>query len=140
MLTARDVDVLARTLYGEARGEPWAGVVAVANVVWNRSQRPERFGSGIVGVCLREKQFSCWNHNDPNRIHMMQADTHDPNFLRCLAAAAAVISDQERDNTGGADHYHTIAPPKGAEVWPPAWAKTMTTTAHIGRHVFLKEK
>ena len=35
----RDVDVTARTLYGEARGQPLDGIIAVANVIVNRARR-----------------------------------------------------------------------------------------------------
>lgn len=65
-LTAGDIDILARTIYGEARGEPWEGKIAVAWVVRNRAERGGWWGDTIREVCLKPWQFSCWNETDPN--------------------------------------------------------------------------
>lgn len=52
------VNVVARTLYMEARGEGEDGLKMVMTVIWNRSSGDkEEFAS----ECLRYKQFSCWN-------------------------------------------------------------------------------
>ncbi len=49
-MSDRDIDVLARTIYGEARGESISGMEAVASVVLNRvafSKRRRRYWWGI---------------------------------------------------------------------------------------------
>src|SRR3546814_13540556 len=66
------IDVLARTVWGEARGESVRGMEAVASVVVNRVRRAIArggywWGNDVVGVCLRPCQFSCWADGDPNR-------------------------------------------------------------------------
>ena len=61
-----EILTLARTLYGEARGEPREGIEAVANVILNRVLS-NRYPNTIAKVCLQRLQFSCWNDNDPNR-------------------------------------------------------------------------
>ena len=51
-----DQDTMARTIYGEARGEGQAGMIAVANVILNRFSLWEKhphFGNGTIeSVCL----------------------------------------------------------------------------------------
>ena len=75
----RTIDTLARTIYGEARGEPIRGKEAVAAVVLNRVGRAmERggwwWGSSVAEVCRRPWQFSCWNADDANRTKIERAD------------------------------------------------------------------
>ena len=43
-----DLDILARTLYGEARGEGTEGMEAVANVIMNRYRKPKWYSGYIV--------------------------------------------------------------------------------------------
>jgi N-acetylmuramoyl-L-alanine amidase len=53
----RDLDLLAHLVYGEARGEPYTGKVAVAAVVLNRV-RDSRFPSTISGVIYQPSAFT----------------------------------------------------------------------------------
>lgn len=67
--TEKDRDILARTLWGEARGEGLAGQIAVAWTIRNRvndGKAKSWWGEGYAGVCQAPYQFSCWNKNDPN--------------------------------------------------------------------------
>ena len=143
--TARDIQILARTLYGEARGESWAGKVAVAWVVRNRAEldlhndgKPDWWGEGIAGVCLKPWQFSCWNADDPNRDKLLKVTPADPFFRECLAAAAAVLGNIEPDPTAGATHYHTTARPTWATAWPPKWADGQSIVATVHNHQFYR--
>ena len=68
-VTEKDRDILARTLWGEARGESLAGQIAVAWTIRNRvndGKAKSWWGEGYAGVCQKPYQFSCWNKNDPN--------------------------------------------------------------------------
>lgn len=130
---AGDLDVLARTVFGEARGQVFQGQVAVAWVVRNRASRPGRFAAGVAGVCLQPVQFSCWNRNDPSFIRLVTVNLPDPSFVTALAAAGMVLTDHVPDPTGGADHYH-------ATYVSPPWAKSMKRTVQIGAHIFYREK
>jgi len=60
---ANSVDILAKTLYHEARGEGEAGLRAVASVIHNRAMK--RYGNVSGALCAseakRKLQFSCWN-------------------------------------------------------------------------------
>lgn len=51
-----DVDLLAHLVYGEARGEPYEGQVAVAAVVLNRTQ-DSRFPKTVAGVIYQPGAF-----------------------------------------------------------------------------------
>jgi len=59
------INVVAKTLYDEARGEDIPGLKAVASVIYNRAGGdPQKFPS----VCLKQYQFSGWNGlNDTER-------------------------------------------------------------------------
>lgn len=135
-----DWDTLRRTIYGEARNQPYAGLLAVGWVVKNRlARRWGKVAPTISDICTQHLQFSCWNKNDPNRETILRATDDIPEFLRCSGAAAEVLLGVRPDPTNGADHYFTVDKPKGARVWPPAWAASMTHTATIGGHIFYKE-
>ena len=53
-----DVELLAHCVYGEARGEPYVGKVAVAAVVLNRV-KSSSFPNTISGVIYQEGAFPC---------------------------------------------------------------------------------
>lgn len=128
-----DLEVLARTVFGEARGQEFKGQLAVAWVVRNRAARPQRFAQTIAGVCLQPAQFSCWNRSDPNFVRLVSVALPDAAYVTALAAAGMVLTDQAPDPTGGADHYYA------SHIKPPAWSKAMKQTARIGAHIFWKE-
>ena len=127
-----EIDVLARTLWGEARGEGVDGMMAVACVIANRVRRPSWWGAGWIGVCQKPWQFSCWNRNDPNREKLLTVGPDDAQFSQALTIAAQAVDNRLPDITGGATHYH-------ARSVLPAWQKHMQHTASIGRHEFYKE-
>lgn len=127
-----DFDILARTIYGEARGEPWIGKVAVAHVVLNRMNDP-RWPNTVAEVCLQRKQFSCWNPDDPMRPKVLAVDGATIPFQECLWAAYSVLRGEVPDPTNGANHYY--AP---STINPPRWAQGQTPVRTIGRHRFFK--
>lgn len=135
-----DVRILALTLWGEARGEPAEGQVAVAWTIRNQASRGlfagRLFGQegAVAYVCLMPWQFSCWNEGDPNRARLLVL--RDDQCRGQIGTASNVLDGLVPDPTDGADRYHTIEPPPGAETWPPDWASTMRETARIGGHVF----
>ncbi|MBK8157970.1 MAG: cell wall hydrolase [Rhodospirillaceae bacterium] len=134
--TAADADTLARTVFGEARGEKREGQTAVAWVIRNRVEmdlgndgKPDWWGEGIQGVCKKPGQFSCWLKSDRN-ARIIQAVTIDhPVFRQCLLVADDVLRNAVADPTIGATHYHHHA-------IKPAWIKGATVTRRIGAHIF----
>ncbi len=133
-LRANPVEVLARTLYGEARGEPVRGKEAVAAVILNRVRKAEAhggwwWGDDIVGVCLKPWQFSCWNPGDPNRARLLAVTAESGTSATCLRVARRAVAGRLDDPTGGATHYHA------RHVHPP-WAWSHVPSAEIGGHLF----
>lgn len=126
-----DVDILARTIWGEARGEGTAGMEAVANVVMNRYHAGNFPGSGsIAGVCRAYKQFSCWLPTDTNYQPMINVTSNDPQFSEALQISQEAVNGQLPDNTGGAVYYHATSIST-----PSSWGNR-TQTAQIGNQVF----
>jgi len=131
-------DVLARTIWGEARGEGVPGMEAVACVVLNRVKRANQkggywWGNNIIQVCQKPYQFSCWNRADPNFRKLLAVDASDLYFATAMRVANRTIAGVLKDSTGGATHYH-------ARGTLPYWAKGETPSAEIGRHVFYNVK
>lgn len=129
-----DVEVMARTIYGEARGEGLPGMVAVAQVIINRSTDDRhRYGSGIVNVCLKRWQFSCWNDGELNLPILMAplADIAPARIIAALAVDGLLI-----DNTNGSNLYHAA----GMAVYP-YWATAggVFRRQHVGNHIFYRE-
>lgn len=126
-----EIDTLARTIYGEARGESFEGLKAVANVIINRVDKPCWWGDDIVSVCKKKYQFSCWNANDPNKEKLEKITAKDKRFKDCLRIARDVIAGSIEDNTNGATHYHTKS-------IMPYWVKDNKPCADIDNHLFYK--
>ena len=116
-------------MYGEARGEGLAGLIAVAHVIQNRVKAPRWWGNDIETVCLKKEQFSCWNDGDPNRAKLLAASEQD--LTKARMAVALVFSENDPDPTNGANHYHAY----GVK---PVWCKGIAVSALIGRHLFYK--
>jgi spore germination cell wall hydrolase CwlJ-like protein len=134
----KDRDILARTLWGEARGESLAGQIAVAWTIRNRvndGKAKSWWGEGYAGVCLKPYQFSCWNKNDPNYPYLCGSKPIPAaEFARAQKAADLVMSGAEPDSTGGATHYYATTMPKA-----PAWSVGARQTLKLGHHVFFKD-
>lgn len=128
-----DIETVARTVYGEARGEPWAGKLAVAWVIRNRAENPGWWGYGYGDVCLKPDQFSCWNANDPNVDQLKAVTTASPFFRECLAATASVMGNIDPDPTKGASHYKVTLLP-----WPKDWGAEKPALVVIGNHSFFR--
>ena len=127
-----DIETLARTIWGEARGEGKEGMTAVASVIMNRVHRGGWFGKTVTSVCKMPWQFSCWNANDPNCQKVIEITTIDPQYAQALIIAEKAVARGLPDTTGGATHYHEYK-------IKPKWAAEMKQTKQIGNHIFYKE-
>lgn len=130
--TLEDLFTLLRTIYGEARGEPFDGMRAVAHVVLNRVEDGTRDHT-IAGACLRPWQFSCWNKGNPNLEKLMTVSISDPVMLSCMHAAIEAIEEHNRgeDLTNGATHYCT-------KYVDPEWAIGAEPLCEFGNHIFYR--
>jgi len=125
---AHDYETMARTIFGEARGEPVEGQIAVAHVICNRWRSRKWFSAiSLAGVCLKRLQFSCWNPDDPTYQRVVDARPYE--LEPFIEIAKAAIEDLN-DPTRGATHYYADTIPA------PAWAKGLEPTVQIGRHLF----
>lgn len=124
-------ELLTMLGWGEARGEPTHGILAVMWVAKNRSDRRQR---ALKDVILQPWQFSCFNERDPNRAKLITASVDDPkNWGIALGAARLLLSGWTRDPTGGATHFYSVRFPV------PYWAKAekgWKELTQIGNHVF----
>lgn len=136
-----DVLAMARTLFGECRGESLNGQIAVAWVIRNRAEHPgwwSRNRDGIPddtieAVCLEPHQFSCWWDAQALKVRTVTV----AKLKLFILLAQDILADRIPDPTDGADHYHTILRPEYAKVWPPKWAQGRTGKT-IGSHVFYR--
>jgi Cell Wall Hydrolase/Putative peptidoglycan binding domain len=127
-----EILTLARTLYGEARGEPREGIQAVANVILNRV-KSDRYPNTVAKACLQRLQFSCWNKDDPNfRVIANLLPGANPKFDAILKIAESAVLGGLPSLIGDALHYH-------AKSIRPSWVTKSpgaTLVATIGSHLF----
>ena len=114
-----NVNLLARLVYGEARGEPYTGQVAVAAVVLNRV-KSSSFPNTIAGVIYQKGAF---NVVDDGQIN------YSPNSTAIKAAQDALNG---WDPSYGAIYYFN--PNTATNKW--IWSRPVTVT--IGKHRFCK--
>ncbi|KAB3535305.1 spore cortex-lytic enzyme [Alkaliphilus pronyensis] len=112
-----DINLLARIIHAEAKGEPYEGKVAVGAVILNRVRNPA-FPNTMAGVIYQPCAFEPVKNGSINQA----ADDE--------AYRAARDSLNGWDPTGGAIYF-----------WNPAtatsrWIWTRQITLRIGRHVF----
>ena len=134
-MTDDDLFTMAKTIWGESRGEPRLGKIAVAWVIRNRFESGKWFaGPTISETCTKPWQFSAWNDNDPNRARLEVVTLGDPVFIECVYVAAGVMCGALPDPTHGSTHYY--AP--GSTPSMPKWAVGKDPCYTSGRHKFFK--
>lgn len=114
-----DVTLLARLIYGEARGESYSGQVAVGAVVMNRV-KSSSFPNTISGVIYQPYAFTAVADGQIN----LSPDS------RALSAAKEALNGY--DPTYGALYYYN---PSTAT---STWIFLRKTTITIGNHVFAR--
>ena len=112
-----DVDLLARLISAEARGEPYTGQVAVGAVVLNRVKNPA-FPNSISGVIYQSGAFTC----------LQDGQFWQPVADSAYQAAREAINGS--DPSGGAIYYYN---PKTAS---SKWILSRPTIITIGKHRF----
>ena len=129
--SAHDIDIMSRTVYGEARGETWLGKVQVAIVILNRVKAGKKSLSGVI---LAPYQFSWTMDSDPNRVKVFDAWQKDPtgwqraDIIAWLASHGLTV-----DPTHGSRNYYN---PSTAQ---PAWGRghpKWVEKAALGHHIF----
>ena len=114
-----NVNLLARAIYGEARGESYTGQVAVGAVVLNRVDSSS-FPDTVSGVIYQAGAFSAVRDSNWSV---------SPDATSRKAAQDAING---WDPSGGALYYYNPAKTSNK------WIRTRPVITTIGRHVFCR--
>ncbi len=116
-----DVQLIARAINGEARGEPYEGQVAVGAVILNRVKDPN-FPNTVAGVIYEPGAFTAVSDGQIN-VPISEGST---------VVKAARDAMNGWDPSGGAIYYYN--PNTATNKW--IWSRT--TIKVIGKHKFCK--
>lgn len=116
-MTGTQVDLLARLISAEARGEPYSGQVAVGAVVLNRIRHPS-FPNTLSGVIYQSGAFTC----------ITDGQFNEPVAESAYRAARDALNGV--DPSGGAIYYFN--PSTATSAW--IWSRPLITV--IGKHRF----
>lgn len=116
-----DLQLMARAINGEARGEPYEGQVAVGAVILNRV-KSSQFPNTIAGVIYQSGAFTAVSDGQIN-VPIKEGST-------VLKAARDAMNGW--DPTGGAIYYFNPATATNKWIWSRPLIKT------IGKHRFCK--
>jgi N-acetylmuramoyl-L-alanine amidase len=112
-----EIELLARAVYSEARGEQFNGQVAVAAVILNRMEDPE-FPDDVAGVIFQPQAFTAVSDGQ---------FWYEPDQTAYQAVEEAL---EGNDPSLGALYYYN---PATATSW---WIFSRPTITRIGRHLF----
>lgn len=116
-----DLQLMARAINGEARGEPYEGQVAVGAVILNRV-KDSRFPNTIAGVIYQSGAFTAVSDGQINA----------PIAEDSTVYKAAEDAMNGWDPTGGCVYYFNPATATNKWIWSRPHVKT------IGKHRFCK--
>lgn len=118
-VSSANLDLLARCVYAEARGEPYTGQVAIAAVVLNRV-KSSSFPNTVSGVIYQKNAFTCVNDGQINLT---------PNSSAYSAAKDALNG---WDPTNGCLYYYNPATATSKWIW------SLKVELKIGKHSFAR--
>lgn len=124
---------LATAVYFEARGEPYRGQVAVAQVVMNRVN-DKRYPNTICGVVFQNQsrrnacQFSFACDGIPERVNEKEAWAVAEEVAEKITNGSLYLTE-----VANATHYH-------ANYVYPHWAPRLKRMTRIGLHIFYRYK
>ena len=116
-----DIQLMARAINGEARGEPYEGQVAVGAVILNRV-KDSRFPNSISGVIYQPGAFEPVSNGTINQEVPQDASSRK--------AAREALNGY--DPTGGCLYFFNPSTAKSKWIWSKNIVKT------VGKHVFAK--
>lgn len=118
-VSSANLDLLAKCVYAEARGEPYTGQVAIAAVVLNRV-KSSSFPNTVSGVIYQKNAFTCVSDG---QINLM------PNASAYSAAKDALNG---WDPTNGCLYYYNPATATSKWIW------SLKVELKIGKHSFAR--
>ncbi|MBO5348843.1 MAG: cell wall hydrolase [Clostridia bacterium] len=116
-----DIQLIARAINGEARGEPYEGQVAVVAVILNRV-KSSKFPNTIAGVIYQSGAFTA----------VADGQINVPIAEDSTVVKAAQDALNGWDPTGGAIYYFNPDTATSSWIWSRPQIKT------IGSHIFCK--
>lgn len=116
-------DVIAKTLYAEARGEGRRGLEYVASVINNRGVGD---AEKCVEACLRPYQFSCWNGKSD-----IEVNRDSKEWELCLDFQTKIEAGTFKSITE-AKHYYS------SRIRMPKWARGKKSIL-VGKHYFVMD-
>ena len=116
-----DIQLMARAINGEARGEPYEGQVAVGAVILNRV-KSSNFPNTVAGVIYQQGAFTAVSDGQIN----------SPISENSTVYKAAPDAKNGWDPTGGCVYYFN--PSTATNNW--IWSRPLVKT--IGKHRFCK--
>jgi len=122
----REVECLARNIYFEARGEPRAGKIAVAEVTMNRV-KSNQFPKTVCAVVHQKHKNICqfsWVCEGKRSVRNNNAWRESQRI-----AESILISKKRYGIIGNAKYFH-------ATYVNPKWADESRMIAQIGNHIF----
>jgi len=123
-------DILAAlTIYLEARGESFAGKMAVAAVIRNRMDHKYHSDGTIRGTVLRAKQFEPWIGRSPEEVRFNPSNRKMQESL----LAWELVQDGRNVVDGAVLFYNPTL------VNTPRWAEVYRKVAKIGGHEFFNK-
>lgn len=132
-LSPQDLDMIARTVVGEAGNQSALGQAAVAHVVMNRLKSGQ-WGDTPSDVVLAPKQFEAWG-NRPQELATLSRTS--PTYRSALAIAKQVASGDIPDPTNGALNFANVDTiQKRGNQSAMNWINGMSNVTKIGDHTF----
>jgi N-acetylmuramoyl-L-alanine amidase len=118
-VTSSEKDLLARLVEAEAKGEPYAGKVAVATVILNRVDS-NLFPNSVNGVIYESGQFTPVSNGQINQA--------------ASAASKLAVNEALAFRGQGSGSLYFYNPSKTTNTW----LRSKAVTTRIGNHVFAK--
>lgn len=128
-------NIVAKTLFYEARGEGKEGIDAVASVLYNRAGGK---AENLPTVCLAPKQFSYWNDKKVNEKYYENTVPFSASkpgkdremWLYCQKISGQLIFNEFKSTIGNLNSYYAH------NKVTPDWADKLKDTKKVNNHTF----
>jgi spore germination cell wall hydrolase CwlJ-like protein len=136
VISANDMNCLAKTIYYEAGSEPQKGKEAVGIVITNRV-RTHKFADSICGVVrqstvLGGKRFCQFSWYCTGGEAKLNATIDNEQYRQCLTVARSILNGEVDNRLDNAVSFHLVGVNAG-------WTRMIKVT-QIGNHIFYREK
>lgn len=128
-----ELECMVYNIYHESRGEGILGMEAVANVIYSRTLNPNRYGTGLCGVTLKNAAFSWTNDGKVDNINDLESIKKSFYISIKVLFMRSLLNKYYKFDGKDSTHYHknTIT---------PKWVddKGMNYVFNYNRHIFYR--